>query len=383
MLTPYSPLIPHDHAANDIALPLVTALARHTDLHVYAPGQQCSGKESWRMDGVTYHAGSKVCPRQIDRLHRYPYAARGSWSRTSTDEAIAIAEVVNPDILHAEYVQTAEPLLRASRLAPTSLTLHDLPGEVAVQPRSELSMLRFWLQRLERAKTLRLRDAILEQIDALFVFNDRDRRKIAGAGRIVEVAPLGVDPPPAGWAGDRAYVACFGGAMWRLENEMTALYLAREVWPLVRAELPDASLRIFGARPGPRVLDLESSPGVTVIGEVADYDDEFRHAAVTLAPAMVEAGILMKAIRAMAMGCPVVLNPQSAEPIVGLQNGEHALIGENPAELAVRVIELMRDPARASDLGQAAKELIRSHFSWDRTVDTYLSVWDQLLKRST
>lgn len=380
MLTPYSPLLAHDHAANDIALPLVNALARSTDLHVYAPGQENGALRAWCVDGVTYHAGSPVRHRQLDRFERYPYAARSSWSRESTRESTAIAKLINPDILHAEYSQTAEPLLRTGQLTPTSITLHDLPGEVALRPREELSALRYWLQRLERAKTVRLRDAILERIDALFVFSERDKAKAARPRGAVEVAPVGVSSPADGWVGDRRHTVAFGGAMWRLENEVTAVHLARDVMPLVRAQIPDSELRIFGARPGPEVRALESHAGVTVVGEVDDYDAEFRHAAVTLAPAMVDAGILMKAVRAMAMGCPVVLNPASADPIVGLNNGEHALIGDGPGEIARHVVELMNNREYAGSLGQSAKGLVRAHFSWQRTVEVYLRVWDQLLR---
>jgi glycosyltransferase involved in cell wall biosynthesis len=379
LLTPYSPLSFHDHAANDLAPFLVRALAQFTDLHVYAPGQQNGAQRTWSTDGVTYYAGSPVRLRQIDRFERYPYAARGSWSRRSTSEALAIAKMVRPDILHAEYAQAAEPLLRSGHLAPTSLTLHDLPGEAAVRPREELSALRYRLQRLERVKTLRLRDAILERIDALFVFNERDKVKAARPRGAVEVAPVGVSVPVEGWIGDRAHTAAFGGAMWRLENEVTAVHLAREVMPLVRAQIPDAELRIFGARPGPEVRALESHPGVTVVGEVDDYDAEFRHAAVTLAPAMVDAGILMKAIRAMAMGCPVVLNPAAADPIVGLNSGEHALVGDGPDEIARHVVMLMNNREYAGNLGQSAKDLVLAHFSWQRAVEVYLTMWRQLL----
>lgn len=380
LVTPYSPLASHDHAANDLAPFLVRALSQVTDLHVYAAGQQHGALQTWRVEDVTYYAGSPVKLRQVDRFERYPYAARASWSRRSTREAVAIAEALSPDILHAEYSQAAEPLLRAHHVAPTSLTLHDLPGEAAVRPRDELSAARYAMQRLERAKTMRLREAIFEQTDALFVFNERDKAKAARARGPVRVAPVGVTPPDQSWIGDRSHTAAFGGAMWRLENEVTAVYLAREVMPLVRAQIPDAQLRIFGARPGPQVRALESHPEVTVVGEVDDYDAEFRHAAITLAPAMVDAGVLMKALRAMAMGCPVVLNEASAGPIVGLESGAHALVGASAAEIARHVVELMNNREYAGTLGRAARDLVRRHFSWERTVEVYLAAWQQLLR---
>ena len=378
LVTPYSPLLPHDHAANDIALPLVKALAELTELHVYAPGQQNGALACWKSDDVTYYRGTPVSRRQIARLDVYPYAARESWSRQSTREASALVRHLRPDVFHAEYEQAVEPLLQSEGVL-TSITLHDLPGEVAVKRRSDTSTLRFAAQQVERRKSQHLKKAIFGKTDAIFVRSERDKGKVFGSHGIIEIAPVGLNPPEIGWVGDRAHVAAFGGAMWRLENEMTAVHLATNVMPLVRRTIPDAELRIFGSRPTPAVRALDQQAGVSVVGEVADYDDEFRRAGVTFAPAMVDAGLLMKAIRAMAMGCPVVLNDASASPIVGLEHDVHALIGETPGALADATVQLMLDRPRATRLGQAATGLVRDRFNWTRTAETYRLVFDRLL----
>lgn len=378
MLTPYSPLLEHDHAANDIALPLVRALAPFMELHVYAPGQENGQLTQWTSGGVTYHVGSPVRPTRWSILGRYPRSSRATWSRRSTREALSIARTVKPTILHAEYWQTVEPLLRSGH-PRTSITLHDLPCEVILEPDSPASCLRYRLAQLENWKVARTWKALVRSVDALFVRSERDKDRVENPKNIVEIAPVGIDPPEVGWSGDRLHVAAFGGAMWRLENAATAVYLAEQVWPAVRRSVPHAELRIFGARPTPAVQALESHPGVTVIGEVTDYDDEFRRAAVSLAPAMVDAGLLMKSLRAMAMGCPVVLNAASADPIAGIQCGTHALIGEDADELASHVVTLMSDSELAGRLGQAARELIRTQFSWDRTADVYRHTFNRLL----
>jgi glycosyltransferase involved in cell wall biosynthesis len=288
---------------------------------------------------------------------------------------------VRPDIVHAEYFQTAEPLVRSTKLARTTITLHDPPGELGVKRRTDLSVVQYWLQQLERVKTQHARNAIMNKVDGLFVYSERDRNKLLGARGTVQIAPGGgPKPPDVGWLGDRPHVVAFGGAMWRLENEDTAIYIAREVMPLVRQVVPDAQLRIFGSRPTAAVRALDSEPGITVVGEVVDFDDEFRRASVTLTPVMAEAGRLTKAIRAMAMGCPVVLNSASARPIVGLTNGVHALVGDSPDELAAHVVELMQDNGRARQLGQAGMGLVRAYFSWERTVEIYRGVFEQLLE---
>jgi glycosyltransferase involved in cell wall biosynthesis len=380
LLTPYSPLLHHDHAANDIALPLVKALAPFMDLHVYAPGQKNGQLSHWHVNGATYYAGSPVpTPTRLSILGSYPRGSRASWSRRSTKEALAVVRKVKPDILHAEYWQTAEPLLRSGH-PYTSITLHDLPCEITLKPIADISRIRYWLAQLEEFKTRRVWKKLVSSIDAIFVRSERDKDRIAESQAIVAIAPVGVDPPAVGWTGENRHVAAFGGAMWRLENEASAIYLANEVMPLVRESVQDAELRIFGARPTAAVQELAFRPGVTVVGEVEDYDGEFRRAAVTLAPAMVDAGLLLKSIRAMAMGCPVVLNTASASPIVGIQDGIHAVVGDSPRELAFHIVALLQDKARARQLGEAARELVLAQFSWERVAEVHCTVFEQLLR---
>ncbi|WP_328351385.1 glycosyltransferase family 4 protein [Mycobacterium sp. NBC_00419] len=364
---------------------MVRALADFSDLHVYAPDQENGALGQWDVDGVTYYAGSPVRRTQLSRIGTYPYAGRGSWSRHSTREALSIAERLRPDIIHSEYNQTAEALLRArvnrlTAMSRTTITLHDLSwGGVFGPPPPGSNPVRRWLHDLERVKSRHTRNAIEKHVDAIFVYSERDRAKIPDASGIVEVVPVGVARPAQGWLGDRRHTAAFGGALWRSENEAAAEYLALEVMPLVRERLPDATLRIFGARPTNRVTALGSEAGVTVVGPVADYEEEFRRASVTLAPSMFDAGVFLKAIRPMAMGCPVVLNPASAIPIQGLENGVHALVGHRPAEFAECVVQAMRNPDDARRLGSAAKDLVQQHYSWQRAADRYLSVFNRTL----
>jgi len=382
LLTPYSPLLSHDHAANDLAHPLVESLASKLELHVYAPGQRNANLASWCANGVTYHAGSDVHRTRADRLDIYPFSARGSWSRRSTREAEAVVRAVRPEIVHAEYSQTAEAMLRVANSYPTTITLHDLPGEIELDPGSGVSLRRRLFQKLENAKARRLQSLIINRIHVQFVFSERDMQKIAGPGRIVRIVPIGISASPHAWVGDRAHSIAFGGAMWRLENEATASYLACEIMPALRRRIPDVELRIFGARPTETVRALADLPGVTVLGGVDDYDEEFCRAGVTVAPAMVEAGVLMKALRAMEMGCPVVLNSASSKPIQGLTPGVHALVGDTPSEIAEKIHDLMVDRTRARELGEAARTLVREEFRWSRTSALYCDAFEELLKRA-
>ena len=379
LITPYSPLAKHDHAANDIALPLVKALAPLMELHVYAPGQNFRNRSYWENEGVTFHSGLQFHRGQSDRLDTYPYSFRGSWSRYSTQETMALMNKIQPEILHAEYVQATEPLFSCAMNTKTSVTLHDatvvLPRSTGVGPIHPRQILRA----LENAKIKRTMSKVLKDVDLLFVRSDREKQKVLNASGNVEVATVGLESPNYGWTGDRLNTASFGGALWRVENELIAVYLARTIMPLVRQKIPSAELRIFGARPTTAVRELEHLNGVKVVGEVDDYEEEFCRSAVTLAPSLVDAGLLMKAIRAMSVGAPIVLNMSSAEPIAGLIPGVHALVADDPDEYAAHVVKLMQDKENARELGRNASDLVRQNFNWKQTANAYHRSFERLL----
>lgn len=378
LVTPYSPLARHDHAANDLAMPLVRTLAPYVDLHVYAPGQRNGCQRDWQLDGITFHAGSPVRQSRLNRLGVYPYGARASWSARSTKESIALARRLRPDIVHAEYWAAVEPLFKLRHEMPTSLAPHDVPDDGMTIPPAGQSFYRRCLDRLELTKRRRVAYALTTKIDSLLLFSERDRQKLDGSPCLINVAPPGLNPPAMSWSGGEPHVAVFGGAMWRLENESTAVYLARDVMPLVRDAIPDAQLRIFGSRPTETVRALGNQPGITVLGAVSDYDGQFCDAQVTLAPSMTEAGILMKSLRAMAVGSPVVLNGASARPIMGLEPGIHALVGHTARELADHVVTLMSNTSRGAEIGQSARAFVLETYGWDRTVAAYLAAFHQL-----
>jgi glycosyltransferase involved in cell wall biosynthesis len=59
----------------------------------------------------------------------------------------------------------------------------------------------------------------------------------------------------------------------------------------------------------------------------------------------------------------VVSTPVGAEGLP-VRDGVDALLATEPQELADAVIALLRDPARASALGQAGAALVRERFGW-------------------
>lgn len=150
-------------------------------------------------------------------------------------------------------------------------------------------------------------------------------------------------------------------------NVDAACFAAREIWPAVRAVLPEARLSLVGADPVPAVRRTQEVPGVRVTGPLPDLLDMWAGADVMLAPLRYSTGIQNKVLEAMAAGVPVVTTPSVADAL-GARDREHLLTARDAGALANAVVESLRDPEAARAMAQRAREHVRTHFNWETIV---------------
>ena len=90
--------------------------------------------------------------------------------------------------------------------------------------------------------------------------------------------------------------------------------LRYEIWPKIRAQLPNTRLHVYGAYPTKEILSMHSEKcGFLVHGQVDDLDRALVGRRVLLAPLRFGAGIKGKIVDAWRCGCPVITTPVGAE----------------------------------------------------------------------
>src|SRR5207248_10928062 len=107
-------------------------------------------------------------------------------------------------------------------------------------------------------------------------------------------------------------------------NEDAALYFARSVWPILRAQRPELQLQIVGSRPPKSIRRLDSKENIHVIASVPDVRPYLGRAWVALCPIRIRAGIQNKILEAMALGVPVVAT-RICQPGLQVEAGKHLL----------------------------------------------------------
>jgi len=157
----------------------------------------------------------------------------------------------------------------------------------------------------------------------------------------------------------------FTGNMRYAPNVDAARYFFREVLPLVRRQVPDATLFIVGADPAPAVQALASDPAVHVTGRVSDIRPFMNRAVVAIAPIRIGAGLQNKVLEGLSMGLPMVVTGVANEGIQAV-DGEHLLVGETATDLADRIIRLLKERELRERLSVAARQFIAENWSWEK-----------------
>lgn len=143
-------------------------------------------------------------------------------------------------------------------------------------------------------------------------------------------------------------------------NWNAVLYLKEEIWPLIRAQLPEAELHIYGAYPSQKVQQLHNEgQGFWVKGRAQLAKDVVGKARILLAPLRFGAGLKGKLIEAMQCGTPSVTTSIGAEAMHGNLPWPGA-IEDDPGKFAKAAVELYREERKWLEVQQAGIQIINS-----------------------
>lgn len=212
--------------------------------------------------------------------------------------------------------------------------------------------------------------------DSASVVSEADR--LAGEGlESAAVIPNGVSLERFAWreASGRPPVLIFFGNLGYFHNVEPAAFVAREVLPRVRAQRPQASLRIVGARPTAAVRSLGDLDGVEVVGPVEDIAAELHGAAVAVLPMFSGSGIKNKVLESFAAGTPVVANALGVQGVEGARAGGTHLEAEGAVGLAAAVLDVLGHEQAATDRARAGLSLVAAHYSWAAQAERLVSLY--------
>ncbi|MCX5207196.1 GT4 family glycosyltransferase PelF [Streptomyces sp. NBC_00237] len=194
----------------------------------------------------------------------------------------------------------------------------------------------------------------------------------------------GVDPaafPPAGPEPERPTLS-WAGRVDPIKDLETLIRAFAEV----RAQLPNAVLRLFGGTPRggeayrerceALAAELGHGDAVTFEGRVDDIKDAYAAGNVVMLSSISE-GFPFTLIEAMSCGRATV-----STDVGGVREavGDAGLVvpPRDPSAMAAAALELLRAPARRAAMGEAARLRVIEQFTLRQTVDTFREIYVDL-----
>ncbi|MDT7830707.1 glycosyltransferase [Pricia sp. S334] len=138
---------------------------------------------------------------------------------------------------------------------------------------------------------------------------------------------------------ERRDFVCIGNGK-HAPNVDAILWLKKEIWPLIRKQLPDVNLLVYGAYLPQHIQQMDNpKEGFRVRGWAEDAIAVLQKARISLAPLRFGAGIKGKLIDAMQAGTPSITTDVGAEGMCGglPWNGKIANSAEDFSAAAVRL----------------------------------------------
>jgi glycosyltransferase involved in cell wall biosynthesis len=287
-------------------------------------------------------------------LRGVPYLA-GKWDsralrKTPRRELVDTAvDVVYVDHLGmARYLADVEAERPACRIV---LDQHNVESEFFKQFAARKTGLKKLVANDEYRASVRFEKAALKAVHAVVAISNEDAKHFDGlAGIHAHVVPMVLPferkerPRPA--TPNLCYV---GNLRWH-PNVAGLDWFCRDVWPKIRARVPDATFEIAGvgldrdASGKQRVPDAWKVPGVTTVGFLEELEPLYQRSLAMLAPVFGGSGVRVKMLEGFRAGMPVVTTPDGAFGLP-LADGKEALVAGDPEGFAERVERLVKDEA--------------------------------------
>jgi glycosyltransferase involved in cell wall biosynthesis len=195
-----------------------------------------------------------------------------------------------------------------------------------------------------------------------------DRRCASGRTVVVE---NGVDVrPPCVRDELGSRVILFMGALDSFPNVDAAFYLAKRIMPAVWGRGPDIRLVIAGRHPDPALAVLRVDPRIQIVADPDDMRAVAARASVSAAPLRIGAGTRLKILQALAWGLPVV-STQLGCAGLGLTDGEHLVIRDDPDAFADALANLLSNGVMWRRLSQAGRAVVEQRNAWEPLLERF------------
>ena len=161
-------------------------------------------------------------------------------------------------------------------------------------------------------------------------------------------------------------------------NVDSVLYLKKEIWPLIKKQLPQAQLYIYGNYAPQHILELHNQKqGFYIMGWADSVAHVMQKARVCLAPLRFGAGLKGKLLDAMLYGTPGVTTSIGAEGMYG-DLPTPGVIADTPESFAELSVAIYSDKIKWQQNAQRGVEIVKARYNGKAIAKDFMTRLDAL-----
>jgi glycosyltransferase involved in cell wall biosynthesis len=146
-------------------------------------------------------------------------------------------------------------------------------------------------------------------------------------------------------------------------NVDAVLQLKKEIWPLLKKQLPNATIEIYGAYASQQIKELHNKEeGFLIKGWAEEVSVVMQKAKVCLVPIRFGAGLKGKLLDAMVQGLPSVTSTIGAEGMNG-NLSYSGIIADNPKQFVEAATQLYTDEKKWKQAQNKGFQIIEKRFN--------------------
>ena len=306
-----------------------------------------------------------------------PFQVSYFYQRKAQKEIDDLITEFKPDHIYAQLIRTSE-YVKMKHHIPKTLDYMD-SFSLGMSRRAENASI--FLRPIfasEAKRLLHYENVIFDYFENHTIISEQDKEQIWHKDRKnITVIPNGLDanffhPKSV----EKKYDLLFSGNMSYIPNVDAALFLAKDIFPLVVKEIPNCTLMLAGATPLAKIEALRSE-SIFVSGWMDDIREAYWSATIFVAPLRLGSGLQNKLLEAMATKMPSITS-EIANKALGAKVNDEILVSTTAQGFADQIIYLLKNENSARSMADKGYQYVTSNFNWK----TFSSKLENVIKQN-
>lgn len=303
---------------------------------------------------------------------------------TLTDEQIE--QIKNADIIQVEELESfyaIEKYLKDLN-KPIVLDAHNIEYKKFLADTSAKNFIEKSLGQILAQKVMKLEIEALKKINYILTCSEVEKKyfSLYKSAHNICCIPNGVKKNQLKATLNKSKNILFMGLLSYGPNADGIRYYLEEIHPLVKKMDKEITVTIIGRNPSDWLQEKAKNDNTILVkGFVDSVDVELQKATVCICPIRYGSGTRLKVLEYMAAGKPVISTAIGAEGITAKVDKE-IIIADEPNIFAEKILELINNKEKATQIGLSAKTFTEKNYNWDFITKKLSKFYTEKLKDS-